>query len=337
MGKLLTVRDLVIKFYTFDGVIHAINGMFFDLNEGETLAIVGESGSGKSVTMKSLLQLLPSPPAKIESGNAYFYRNGEKVDLLYLSESEINKIRGKDIGFVFQDALSALNPVLSIGRQITESLETHMELDKKEAMERAIELLESVGITGARQRLYAYPHQFSGGMRQRAMIAIAIACSPKIVIADEPTTALDVTIQAQILELFKEIQKKMGMAIIWITHDLGVVARLADRVMVMYAGQPVEVAPVEELYENPIHPYTIGLLEALPKLGEKKKKLTSIEGTPPDMIEEPHFCQFASRCKFANEKCFKDNPPIISVGKEHYVRCFEDIKERIKVQKVKTV
>jgi len=330
MGKLLEVKDLVIKFYTFDGIIHAINGMFFDLNEGETLAIVGESGSGKSVTMKSLLQLLPSPPAKIESGNAFFYKDGKKIDLLYLSESEINKIRGKDIGFVFQDALSALNPVLSIGRQITESLETHIGLDKNEAKERAVELLESVGITGARQRLYAYPHQFSGGMRQRAMIAIAIACNPKIVIADEPTTALDVTIQAQILELFKEVQSKLGMAIIWITHDLGVVARLADRVMVMYAGQPVEVAPVEELYENPTHPYTIGLLEALPKLGEKKEKLLSIEGVPPDMIEEPHFCQFAARCRFSTDRCFREKPPMISVKKDHYVRCFEDIKNKVK-------
>ena len=330
MGKLLSVRDLVIKFYTFDAVIHAINGMFFDLNEGETLAIVGESGSGKSVTMKSLLQLLPSPPAKIESGNAYYYKDEKGIDLLNLSESDINKIRGKEIGFVFQDALSALNPVLTIGQQIIESLETHLDLDKKEAEERAIELLENVGITGARQRLYAYPHQFSGGMRQRAMIAIAIACNPKIVIADEPTTALDVTIQAQILELFKEIQKKLGMAVIWITHDLGVVARLADRVMVMYAGQPVEVAQVEELYEHPVHPYTIGLLEALPKLGKIEEKLISIEGTPPDMLEEPHFCQFAARCRFAIDRCFKDNPPMVSVGKDHYVRCFKSNIDKIK-------
>jgi len=330
MGKLLSVRDLVIKFYTFDAVIHAINGMFFDLNEGETLAIVGESCSGKSVTMKSLLQLLPSPPAKIERGNAYYYKDGEKTDLLYLSESDINKIRGKEIGFVFQDALSALNPVLTIGQQVIESLKNHLGLNKMEAEERAIELLENVGITGVRQRLYAYPHQFSGGMRQRAMIAIAIACNPRIVVADEPTTALDVTIQAQILELFKEIQSKLGMAVIWITHDLGVVARLADRVMVVYAGQPVEIAAVEDLYEHPTHPYTIGLLEALPKLGKKNEKLLSIEGTPPDMIEEPHFCQFASRCRYANDRCFKDNPPIISVGKDHYVRCFEGILDRIK-------
>ena len=328
MSKILTVHNLVIKFYTFDGIIHAINGISFDLEEGETLAIVGESGSGKTVTMKSLLQLLPSPPAKIEQGEAYFYFNGQRINLFTATESEINHIRGAKIGFIFQDALSALNPVIPIGKQIAESIETHLEVNKKEAQERAIELLESVGITGARQRYYAYPHQFSGGMRQRAMIAIAIACNPRLVIADEPTTALDVTIQAQILELVKKIQEKNKMSVIWITHDLGIVARLADRVLVMYAGVPVELAPVYDIYEHPVHPYTRGLLAALPKLGEKKKKLLSIEGTPPDLFTEPRHCAFAPRCRYWTERCWKENPPFIAVGKNHYVRCFEDIESR---------
>jgi len=329
MNKLLSVKDLVVKFYTFDGIIHAINGMNFDLNDGETLAIVGESGSGKSVTMQSLLKLLPSPPAKIERGKALF-RDGKKtVDLLSLSEHEINRIRGAKIGFVFQDALSALNPVVPIGVQISESIMTHISISKNEAQERTIELLESVGITGARGRYRAYPHQFSGGMRQRVMIAIAIACNPKLMIADEPTTALDVTIQAQIIELVKQIQAKTKMAVIWITHDLGVVARIADRVLVMYAGKPVEIAPADDLYENPMHPYTVGLLGALPLMGEtKNRKLVSIDGAPPDMLNKPVHCQFAWRCSYAFDRCWKEIPSFVSIDEKHFFRCFYDMDQR---------
>jgi len=326
MTTILEVNDLITRFYTFDGVVHALNGVSFVLDEGETLAIVGESGSGKSVTMLSLLDLLPVPPAKIEGGEAIFYDNGREVDLLQLSGDDVRRIRGGKIGFIFQDALSALNPVMSVGDQISESLIEHLGMGKKEAEARTIELLTHVGIPGAKQRHKNYPHQFSGGMRQRVMIAVAIACDPKIVIADEPTTALDVTIQAQIVELVKRIQEELGMAVIWITHDLGVVAGMADRVLVMYAGKPVEIAAIDDLYEHPQHPYTIGLLGALPRLDQVgEERLVSIKGAPPDLLEEPSHCQFAWRCPHVFDRCWQEVPDYVSVGEKHFITCFYDV------------
>ena len=260
----ISVEDLRTVFHTQDGMVHAVNGVSFSLKPGELLGIVGESGSGKSVTVMSLLKLLPMPPAEIVSGSVHF--GGQ--NLLELDLGQLRELRGGDIGFIFQDPMTSLNPVFTVGFQIIEPLRIHMGLNKKQARERAIELLQLVGIPSAEQRLKDYPHQFSGGMRQRVMIAIALACDPKLLIADEATTALDVTVQAQIIELIKELREKLGMAIIWITHDLGVVAGIADHVAVMYGGQIVEYAPVEELYENPRHPYTRALLETLPNHGE---------------------------------------------------------------------
>jgi oligopeptide transport system ATP-binding protein len=326
MSTILEVNNLVTKFYTFDGVVHALNGVSFDLAEGETLAIVGESGSGKSVTMMSLLRLLPEPPAKIEGGQAIFHDNGSQVDLLKLSRADMRQIRGGKIGFIFQDALTALNPVMTVGQQISESLMEHFGMSQAQARERTIELLARVGIPGAKQRHKNYPHQFSGGMRQRVMIAVAIACNPRIVIADEPTTALDVTVQAQIAELVKRLQDELGIAVIWITHDLGVVAGIADRVLVMYAGNPVEIGSVDDLYEHPQHPYTIGLLGALPRLGETGgKRLVSIDGAPPDLLEAPRHCQFAWRCPFAFDRCWEEVPPQVNVGHRHVATCFYDV------------
>ncbi|OEU54151.1 MAG: peptide ABC transporter ATP-binding protein [Desulfobulbaceae bacterium S3730MH12] len=328
MTKILSVKNLVIKFYTFDGVVHALNNVSFDLEEGETLAIVGESGSGKSVSMLSLLHLLPMPPAKIENGEAYFYGNEEEpVDLLKLNRSGISKIRGGKIGFIFQDALSALNPVMTIGRQISESIIEHLGLSHAKAKEKTIELLKRVGIPGARQRYDNFPHQFSGGMRQRVMIAVSMACTPKIVIADEPTTALDVTVQAQIVDLTKELQKEFNIAVVWITHDLGVVAGMADRVLVMYAGSPVEIANAQDLYSNPQHPYTIGLMNALPNVkGDGDSRLASIDGIPPDLMDEPRHCQFAWRCPHAFDRCWEEIPQQVSVGENHVVSCFFDVE-----------
>jgi len=328
MTNILTVKNLVIKFYTFDGVVHALNNVSFDLEEGETLAIVGESGSGKSVSMLSLLHLLPMPPAKVENGEAWFYGTGkEPIDLLKLNRRGISKIRGGKIGFIFQDALSALNPVMTIGRQISESTMEHLGLSHAEAKEKTIKLLKRVGIPGARQRYDNFPHQFSGGMRQRVMIAVSMACNPKIVIADEPTTALDVTIQAQIVDLTKELQKEFNIAVIWITHDLGVVAGMADRVLVMYAGAPVEIAKAQDLYAKPQHPYTIGLMNALPTTkGDGDHRLASIDGMPPDLLEEPHHCQFAWRCPHAFDRCWKEIPQQVIVDKNHIVSCFFDVE-----------
>ncbi len=326
MAAILEVTDLITRFYTFDGVVHALNGVSFDLQVGETLGIVGESGSGKSVTMMSLLNLLPVPPARIEGGQALFYDGDGHCDLLKLNRSERHRIRGGKIGFIFQDALTALNPLMTVGRQIRESMTVHLGLGKKEARQKTIELLEDVGIPGARQRHKNYPHQFSGGMRQRVMIAVAIACNPKIIIADEPTTALDVTVQAQIVELTQRLQKKRNMSVIWITHDLGVVAGMADRVLVMYAGRPVEIARVEDLYAHPSHPYTIGLLGALPRMGEDTgRRLVSIEGAPPDLLEPPRHCQFVWRCPYAFDRCWQAVPPQTEIGTQHQITCFYDV------------
>ena len=328
MPSLLQVRNLVASFHTTKGVIHAVNNVSFDLAQGETLAIVGESGSGKSVTMLSLLQLIPDPPGKIEAGEAIFLDGEVKHDLLKLAPEGIRRIRGGQIGMIFQDPLTSLNPVLKIGAQIAEVLVEHLSMNDHEARDRTIELLEHVGIPGAREHYDNYPHQFSGGMRQRVMIAMAIACTPKILIADEPTTALDVTIQAQILDLVGHLRDELGVAVIWITHDLGVVAGLAERVIVMYGGMVMEQAPVETLYEHPQHPYTIGLLGALPHLEKTRgQRLTSIRGTPPDMLIEPSHCPFAWRCAYVFERCWQELPPLISVGEQHTAACFFDVRQ----------
>lgn len=323
MSNILEVEDLTIKFYTVDGVVHAVNGLSFYLKQGETLAIVGESGSGKSVSMMSLLGLLPSPPAKIESGTAIFRRNGDAIDLLKQSTAALSDIRGGEVGFIFQDPHTSLNPILSIGEQITESLTRHLRISKSEARRRAIELLGRVGIPDPEVRYGYYPFQLSGGMRQRVMIAIALSCSPKLVIADEPTTALDVTIQAQIVELFKQFRADLHMATIWISHDLGLVASLADRVLVMYAGKIIEAALVDDLFEQPLHPYTIGLLGAVPGVKtEAGKRLASIEGAPPDLMIQIKHCPFTWRCPHVQDRCWQEQPSCKEMGNEHEVACF---------------
>jgi len=304
-----------------------VNGVSFGLKEGETLGVVGESGCGKSVTVLSLLKLIPTPPGKIAAGEAEFFGQ----DLLKMSNEEIRHVRGSQISMVFQDPMTSLNPVLTIGQQLEEPLTLHVGMNKQQARDRSAELLELVGIPRAKDRLGDYPHQFSGGMRQRVMIAMALSCSPQILIADEPTTALDVTIQAQIIELAKRLRDELGMAIIWITHDLGVIAGLADRVLVMYGGLIIEEAPVKELYSNPRHPYTIGLIGSLPRVDEKEHtRLASIDGLPPVLYEMPTACPFAPRCTYAIERCRAENPALepVGVNKEHRIACWVDVKTR---------
>ncbi len=320
---LLEVQDLATQFKTPDGIVHAVNGVSFNLKEGETLGVVGESGCGKSVTMLSVLGLIPSPPGKVTSGKAFFFGQ----DLLKMSNEEIRHVRGAQISMVFQDPMTSLNPVLTIGRQLTEPLILHLGMSKKQAEARAVELLEMVGIPNAKERLKDYPHQYSGGMRQRVMIAMALSCNPQILIADEPTTALDVTIQAQIVDLVKRLRDELGMAIIWITHDLGVVAGIAQRVMVMYGGYIIEEAPVKDLYASPQHPYTIGLMGSLPRVDEKEhRRLFSIEGLPPVLFQKPQACPFAPRCKWAIERCWQENPPLEPFSPDHHVACWVDTK-----------
>jgi len=319
MAELLDVKGLETRFRTREGIVHAVNGVSFKLDEGETLGIVGESGCGKSVSVLSVLKLIPMPPGEIVAGTIDF----QNKDLLKLSQNEMRHIRGAQIGMVFQDPMTSFNPVLTIGKQIMEPLEIHLGMTQKQAWQRAIELLEMVQIPNAEDRLKDYPHQFSGGMRQRAMIAIALSCSPQILIADEPTTALDVTIQAQIMDLVRELKNELGMAIIWITHDLGVIAGLAERVNVMYAGYIVEEAKVKDLYKDPQHPYTIGLLNSLPRLDmDEKKRLISIDGVPPVLFKKPTFCPFVSRCPYRIEKCLEENPALTTVGKNHRAACW---------------
>ena len=319
----LDVQDLKTVFKTRAGEVHAVNDVSFSLRPGELLGVVGESGSGKSVTMMSLLGLLPSPPADVRHGTVTF----DGKDLLKVNQETLRSVRGGKIGFVFQDPMTSLNPVFNVGMQIMEPLRKHMGMNKRQAAARAQELLELVGIPDAKRRLADYPHQFSGGMRQRVMIAIALACDPQVLIADEPTTALDVTIQAQILELMKDLRTKLGMAVIWITHDLGVIAGIADRVMVMYGGQVVEHAPVEELFANPQHPYTRALLTTIPKIhGERSDRLTVIEGQPPLMVGPPVACPFRDRCDVAFDRCANENPPRYDVGVSHDAACFFDAR-----------
>jgi oligopeptide transport system ATP-binding protein len=324
MAKLLEVRNLKTQFFTQDGVVHAVNGISYEVAQGETVAIVGESGSGKSVGVMSLIRLIPEPPGKIVDGEVWF----DGQDLLKLKEEELRRIRGNRIAMIFQDPMTSLNPVLTIGRQITESIELHMRFNREEARRRAVELLELVGIPGASSRLDDYPHQFSGGMRQRVMIAMGLSCNPQLLIADEPTTALDVTIQAQIVDLVERLKEELGMAIIWITHDLGVVAGMADRVLVMYSGFIVEEADVDALYAQPRHPYTLGLLRSIPRLDlGRQKRLIPIEGLPPDLLDPPSHCPFAPRCPFSIEKCWAENPPLMEVGPGHRSACWVDISE----------
>ncbi len=318
---ILDVRNLKTVFRTRSGEVHAVNSVSFDLKAGELLGVVGESGSGKSVTMMSLIGLLPSPPAEVREGQV----NLGNMDLLKVDEDTLRAVRGARVGFVFQDPMTSLNPVFTVGWQIMEPLRKHMGLSKDAARDRAVELLELVGIPDARARLRDYPHQFSGGMRQRVMIAIALACDPEVLIADEPTTALDVTIQAQILDLVKDLREKLGMAIIWITHDLGVIAGIADRVIVMYGGQIVEQAPVRELFGNPQHPYTRALLRTIPSVrGERAPRLEVIEGQPPIMGAAPTACPFRFRCPERMGRCDRENPARVPVGAGHDAACFWD-------------
>ena len=318
----LEVTDLTTQFDTLDGMVHAVNGVSFTLNRGEFLGVVGESGSGKSVTMMSILRLIPMPPGEIVSGQAMY----ENFDLIDIDIDELRDIRGSKIGFIFQDPMTSLNPVLTVGFQIEESLKVHQQIGADDRQARALELLDLVGIPSPEQRLTSYPHELSGGMRQRVMIAIALACSPQILIADEPTTALDVTIQAQIIELVKDLREKFGTAVIWITHDLGVVAGLADRVAVMYGGRIVEESPVAELYASPQHPYTKGLLGSIPRLDQKGSDLETIQGQPPSLYNMPESCSFAPRCAHAFDRCHEEIPPLAQISPNHRVACFWDLE-----------
>ncbi|HSG24797.1 MAG TPA: ABC transporter ATP-binding protein [Anaerolineales bacterium] len=329
MEPILELKNLEVNFNTLDGVVHAVNDVSYSVKEGKTLGIVGESGCGKSVSVLSIMRLIQEPPGKIKKGKIYY--RGQ--DLLKLSEEEMEHIRGAEIGMVFQDPMTYLNPVLTIGKQISESLVVHKGMTYQEADEITKELLNVVGIPNPTDRMKDYPHQFSGGMRQRVMIAMALSCNPRLLIADEPTTALDVTIQAQIVELTKSLQENLGMAVIWITHDLGVVADLADDVVVMYAGYVVEEADVFTIYENPQHPYTNFLLKSLPRIDNTRRseRLATIPGFPPDGITVMPGCPLMPRCKFAVERCNHENPPLREIAPGHKIACWVEIstgKER---------
>ncbi len=323
MDPILEIKNLQVEFHTLDGVVHAVNDVSFSVEEGKTLGIVGESGCGKSVSVLSVMRLIQEPPGKIRQGQILF--RGD--DLLNYNNEQMESIRGAEIGMVFQDPMTYLNPVLTIGKQISEAIVVHKGLTYQEADEITVDLLNLVGIPKPAERMKDYPHQFSGGMRQRVMIAIALSCNPRLLIADEPTTALDVTIQAQIVELTRNLQETLGMAVIWITHDLGVVADLADVVVVMYAGYVVEVADVYQLYENPQHPYTKFLLKSLPRVDNTRRseRLATIPGFPPDGITVMPGCPLEPRCKFAVERCSHENPPLQEIAPGHEIACWVDI------------
>ncbi len=314
---LLEIRSLTTQFFTEDGVVRAVEDVSFEIYPGEIVSLVGESGCGKSVTGLSLLRLIPIPPGKIVSGELLF----DGRDLLRLEEREMEKVRGNDISMIFQEPMTSLNPVFTIGNQIIEALQLHQNLNKKEARRRAIEMLDRVRIPSPEVRIDSYPHQLSGGMRQRAMIAMALSCQPKLLIADEPTTALDVTIQAQVLRLLKEIQGEMGMAVMLITHDLGVVSEIADRVAVMYAGRIVESGPIEAIFGEMRHPYTRGLLESIPQLEEKRSRLNAIPGQVPNPMDLPSGCKFHPRCHLMIDECMREEPPLFRVNGNHFSRC----------------
>ena len=319
---LLDIRGLRTQFFTDDGLARAVDGVSYSLEKGETVGVVGESGCGKSVTALSVLRLIPDPPGKIVDGEIIF----EGTDLLQLSSADMRRIRGNDISMIFQEPMTSLNPVFTIGNQITEAVRLHQGLNKRDALAKAVEALRLVGIPVPERRVHEYPHQLSGGMRQRAMIAMALSCNPKVLIADEPTTALDVTIEAQILDLMRTLQEELGTAIIMITHDLGVIADIARKVVVMYAGKVVEQAPVERIFASPNHPYTQGLLQSLPRVDKDasgaKQRLQEIPGIVPSLLNLPTGCKFASRCPSVMPQCKEQEPPLEQVAPNHYSACW---------------
>jgi oligopeptide transport system ATP-binding protein len=322
-NMILEIKDLKVQFHTPEGTVHAVNGVSYDIYEGEVVAIVGESGSGKSVSMMSILGLIPIPPGEVADGTATYLGR----DLLAMGENELEDVRGKEIAMIFQDPMTALNPVLTLELQLTEALKKHHGMTDEQAEGRAVEMMELVGIPDPARRLKDYPHQFSGGMRQRVMIAMMLSCNPTLLIADEPTTALDVTIQAQIVELAIRMREQVGMAMFWITHDLGVVAGMADRVIVMYAGTVVEEADVDSLYEDPLHPYTHALLGALPRVDQRRdRRLVSIPGAPPNMLVDIVGCPFAPRCEYVMERCWSERPQLDTLALRHKAACWYDIK-----------
>ena len=316
-NPLLEIRSLSTHFFTEEGVVRAVENISFEINPGEILSLVGESGCGKSVTGLSILRLIPSPPGRIVNGEILF----DRINLVQLKEKEMEKIRGNDISMIFQEPMTSLNPVFTIGDQIMEAIIFHQGLSKAKSRERAIEMLDRVRIPAPEMRVDAYPHQLSGGMRQRAMIAMALSCQPKLLIADEPTTALDVTIQSQVLNLLREIQREMEMSVMLITHDLGVVAEIADRVAIMYAGRMMEYGPIDAIFSKVRHPYTKGLLDSIPQLREKKKRLDAIPGQVPDPMNLPVGCKFHPRCYLMIEECKKAEPPLVQVNGDHFSRC----------------
>lgn len=320
MSHLLEVKDLKVTFHTYAGEVQSVRGVSFHVDKGETLAIVGESGCGKSVTSKSIMRLIPTPPGDIKEGSQILF---DGKDVLKMSDKELRDLRGEDISMIFQDAMTSLNPTMKIGDQIAENLIIHRGMNKKEALDEAVKMLKLVNIPNAEKRVNQYPHEFSGGMRQRAMIAMALACNPKVLIADEPTTALDVTIQAQIMDLIKELQEKLGTAVILITHDLGVVAGVANKIQVMYAGMIIERGNRDEIFYNPKHPYTWALLQSVPRLDTKhKNELYSIPGTPPDLLKPPVGCPFAARCAYCMEICKEEMPEVTKLSETHEVQCW---------------
>jgi len=316
--KLLEIKDLCTYFFTPEGVIRAVDGISYDIAGGETVALVGESGCGKSVSALSILRLIPNPPGQIVSGEIVF----EGEDLLCVSEQRIRSIRGDRIAMIFQEPMTSLNPVLTIGKQIGECLQVHRGMDEQAAAKETVRLLEMVGIPEAEKRLRSYPHEFSGGMRQRVMIAMALSCNPRLLIADEPTTALDVTIQAQLLEIMKNLTRDLGTALLIITHNLGVVARYADRVNVLYAGRIVEMGTAKDIYHDPLHPYTVGLMASVPRLDQSTKvKLTTLPGLPPDLGDAPPGCGFHPRCPYVFDRCREELPELMEIHPGHWVRC----------------
>lgn len=331
MKKLLEVKNLKVSYKTYAGVVQSVRGVDFHLNQGETLAIVGESGCGKTVTSKAIMRLIQTPPGIIDENSQVLF---EGVDILKLDEKEMRKIRGSEISMIFQDPMTSLNPTMTVGNQIAESIIIHRGLSKKEAFEQAVKMLKLVNIPNAEQRAKQYPHEYSGGMRQRAMIAIALACNPKILVADEPTTALDVTIQAQIMDLIKDLQDKLSTAVILVTHDLGVVADVADRIQVMYAGKVVERGTVDEIFYNAQHPYTWALLQSVPRLETgHKETLYSIKGTPPDLLKPPVGCAFAARCEYCMKICKEMAPEVTTLSETHDVACWLQHQDAPKVER----
>ena len=320
---ILEIKDLCVEFQTVEGVVHAVDHLNYTLHKGEKLGIVGESGSGKSVSSLGMMQLIPNPPGRITGGEILYHGK----DLVKASEKEMQKLRGNEISMIFQEPMTSLNPIIKCGKQIAESLRLHRGMKKKEAMEEAVRMMRAVGIANPEVRAHEYPHQMSGGMRQRVMIAMALACQPQILIADEPTTALDVTIQAQILDLIRELNESMGTSVVFITHDLGVVSELCDTVIVMYTGHIVEQAPVKELFESPKHPYTKGLLNAIPKITRERNPLETIEGMVPNPTERIEGCSFSPRCPYATDQCRKAEPPMAELSDRRLVRCWQYAKE----------